>query len=102
MVWADIGDSYKGEGPQISIDLSSQTPPSQRIRVWSPEILGLLTQHYQKSGEPIRLLMLTDHVVRIALQKRTSKAVISGILWAYDSPNEVSSNTGLQQSRRCT
>ena len=36
-----------------------------------PEILGLLTQHYQKSGEPIRLLILADHVVRIALPKRT-------------------------------
>ena len=31
----------------------------------------LLTQHYQKSGEPIRLLILADHVVRFALQKRT-------------------------------
>ena len=55
-----------------SID-NVQTPPSRRIRVWrtSPEILGLLTQHYQKSGEPIRLLILADHVVRNALPKRT-------------------------------
>ena len=32
-------------------------------------VLGLLTQHYQKSGEPIKLLILADHVVRIALPK---------------------------------
>ena len=49
-----------------------------------PEILGLLNQHYQKSGEPIRLLILADHVVRMALPE-ISKAVISRILWAYDS-----------------
>ena len=54
----------------------SQTPPSNWIRVWrtSPEILGLLTQHYQKSGEPIRLLLLVDHVVRIALPNRTPES----------------------------
>ena len=42
--------------------------PSNWIRVWrtSPEILGLLTQHYQKSGEPIRLLILADHMTRMA------------------------------------
>ena len=53
-----------------------------------PEFLGLLTQHYQKSGESIRLVILADHVVRIALQKELLKAVISSIRWAYDSPNE--------------
>ena len=37
----------------------------------STEILGLLIQHYQKSGEPIRLLIHADHVVKIALPKRT-------------------------------
>ena len=55
-----------------------------------------MSEHYPRN------LKLADHVVRITLLKEHSKAVISGILWAYDSPNEVSSNTGLQQSRRCT
>ena len=47
--------------------------------------------------EPIRLLILADHLVTLAL----SKAVISGVLWAYD-PNEVYFKAGLQQSSSCT
>ena len=47
-----------------------------------------------------RNLELTDLVGES--RKEHSKAVISGILWTYDSPNDVSSNTGLQQSTRCT
>ena len=52
--------------------------------------------YYQKSGEPIRL---ADHMVRIAIPKRTLE---SRILQAYNYPNEVSFNIGLQQSRHCT
>ena len=43
----------------------------------------------------MKLLTLADHLVRMALQKDLLKAVISRILWAYDSPNKVSSNVGL-------
>ena len=72
---------------------------SDSVGVAVPEILDLLTQHYQKSGEPIRLFMIADHVVRMA-QKDLSNAVISKILCA---PNEVSSNIGLEQNRcNCT
>ena len=46
--------------------------------------------------------MLADHVVRMALQKELSNAVVSGILCTYDYHNEVSSNAGLQQSTHCT
>ena len=38
---------------------------------------------FLKSGHI--LLILADHVIRMALQKELSKAVISRILWAYDS-----------------
>ena len=34
--------------------------------------------------------------------KNHSESWLDEILWAYDSPKEVSSNTGLQQSRHCT
>ena len=48
--------------------------------------LGLAdSAFYQKSGEPIRFLILADHVVRIT-RKEHSKAAIRGILWAYDYP----------------
>ena len=44
------------------------------------------------------LLILADHVVRMALQKEFSKAVTSKILWDNDSPNEVYCNTGLYRA----
>ena len=47
------------------------------------EILGLLTQHDQKSGEPIRLLILANNMVQMALLKEVSNAVISGIHCVY-------------------
>ena len=43
----------------------------------SPEIMGLLTQNYQKSGNSIRLLILDDQVVRMALPKELSKTVLA-------------------------
>ena len=71
---------YQGAGPIVGWEarvamqcsLGPRPPFTLDIRVWHfAEILGLLTQHYQKSGEPIRLLILADQVVRIALPKRT-------------------------------
>ena len=73
-----ILDGFNSVGHQsgassTEIVLFSDPAFTKDKRVWhtSPEILGLLTQHYQNSGEPIRLLILADHVVRIALPKRT-------------------------------
>ena len=68
----------------------------------SPEILGLLTQHYQKSGESIRLLILADHMIRMAAEFVSQLGFSVSVLWAYDYPNEVSSNARLQQSRHDT
>ena len=55
----------------LSLDPASR----QRKWVWhtSPKILGLLMQHFQKSGVPIRLIMLADHM---ALQKELSNALV--------------------------
>ena len=36
--------------------------------------------------------------LRMALHKELSNAVISRILWAYDSPNEVSCNSKVKQA----
>ena len=67
----DAGNAGGAKQKRRTSYLVSFPDPAFTLDNTSPEILGLLTQHYQKSGKPIRLLMLADHVVRIALPKRT-------------------------------
>ena len=45
--------------------------------------LWLADSAYHKSGKPIRLLILADHVIRMAASQLGFSVTV---LWAYDSP----------------